>query len=134
MGSGDLSWLNACIDQTHFVGECFTRATTDDRLGRTAIMSMIDTLATEIRGEWFSTADWQNAILIHNSTAGNWYSPGKFQIAAMSTDFVVPWVLALFACSFFQTEPRDVSISRAARTRMASAPRAIGVSRRGKNR
>ncbi len=60
-----------------------TAETTDDRLSSAQVMSMIDTLATDIRGELLRTSDWRNGIFISN-TAGNWAAWGEFQIAGLS--------------------------------------------------
>jgi hypothetical protein len=61
-----------------------TAETTDDQLNSTQVMSMIDTLTGEIRGELFRTSDWRNGIFINNSAAGNWAAWGEFQIAALA--------------------------------------------------
>lgn len=64
-----------------------TAETTDDRLSSSQVMSMIDTLSTEIRGELFRTGDWRNGIFINNPAAGNWAAWGEFQIAALAKDY-----------------------------------------------
>ena len=61
-----------------------TPETSDDRLTSAQVMSMIDTLTTDIRGELFRTSDWRNGIFINNSAAGNWAAWGEFQIAGLS--------------------------------------------------
>jgi hypothetical protein len=60
-----------------------TPETIDDRLTGSQIMTMIDTLATDVRGELLRTSDWRNGIFISN-TAGNWAAWGEFQIAGLS--------------------------------------------------
>jgi hypothetical protein len=60
---------------------------TDDRLTGAQVMSMIDTLGTEVRGELFRTTDWRNGIFINNAAAGNWAAWGEFQIAALSKTY-----------------------------------------------
>ena len=61
-----------------------TAELTDDRLTGAQVMSMIDTLGTEIRGELFRTTDWRNGIFINNAASGNWSAWGEFQIAGLS--------------------------------------------------
>src|SRR5213596_3146739 len=58
--------------------------TTDDRLTAGAVMTMIDSMSSEVRGELFRTSDWRNGIFINNSAAGNWAAWGEFQIAALA--------------------------------------------------
>ena len=65
-----------------------TPETTDDRLTDAQVIALIDTLATEVRGELFrntaNPGDWRNGIFINNASAGNWAAWGEFQIAALS--------------------------------------------------
>src|SRR4051812_19092044 len=64
-----------------------TAETTDDRLSSAQLMTMIDSMAGEVRGELFRSDDWRNGIFINNSAAGNWAAWGEFQIAALSKTY-----------------------------------------------